>query len=542
MQRSSILRTFFAAAAALAAAAAARPGAAAPPKLAVILMVDQMRADYVDRFKDDWTDGLKRMVEKGAWFRRAAYPYLSTVTCAGHATVSTGAFPHVHGIFQNVWWDRDSNRDVNCVEDPAVTDVGYGSSPGAGEGPGRLLIPTFADVMRTQRSARVVTMALKDRSAIMLAGHGGAAVTWLNGGLDGWVTSTAFTHAPVPEVKAFVEANPIDADFGKTWTLSLPPARYREADNGAGEAAPQGWTTTFPHVLNGTTNQADADFHAQWERSPFADEYVARLAAALAESMHLGRGAGTDVLAISFSSPDLVGHAFGPNSVEIHDMFVRLDRTIGRLFDRLDALVGPAGYTVALSSDHGVTAIPEQTAAHGDDAGRIEAAAVRRVIDAHAKAALGGGPYVASVNTNEVYFAPGMYAKLAASPQAMSDVINAIDAMPGVARVFRGDDLRRAAHAPDPLTRAAALSYMPGRGGDLIVAKKPGWMAFGVGTTHGSASADEQRVPVLFLGPGIKHGWYTQPATPADVAPTLAAIYGITLPQAEGHALRVALR
>src|SRR5438045_4023609 len=118
MQRSSIVRTFFAATAALVAVAARQPGAAAPPKLAVILMVDQMRADYVDRFKDDWTGGLKRMVEKGAWFRRAAYPYLSTVTCAGHATVSTGAFPHVHGIFQNVWWDRATNKEVNCVADP----------------------------------------------------------------------------------------------------------------------------------------------------------------------------------------------------------------------------------------------------------------------------------------------------------------------------------------------------------------------------------------------------------------------------------------
>lgn len=505
-------------------------------------MVDQMRADYVDRFKDDWTGGLKRMVDKGAWFRHAAYPYLSTVTCAGHATVSTGAFPHVHGIFQNVWWDRSRNRDVNCVEDPAVSDIGYGNRPVTGEGPGRLLIPTFADVMRTQRSARVVTMALKDRSAIMLAGHGGAAVTWLSGGLDGWVTSTAFTHAPVPEVKAFVDANPIDADFGKTWTLSLPAARYHEPDAGGGEAAPKGWTTTFPHVLNGTTNQADADFHAQWERSPFADEYVGRLAAALAESMRLGKGEGTDVLAISFSSPDLVGHAFGPNSVEIHDMFIRLDRAIGRLFARLDALVGADGYTVALSSDHGVTAIPEQMTAHGDDGGRIENAAVGRVIDKHAMAALGGGPYVANVNTNEVYFAPGMFEKLAASPSAMNDVIKAIEAMPGVARVFRGDHLASAADAKDPLMRAAALSYMPGRGGDLIVAKKPGWMAFGVGTTHGSASPDDQRVPVLFLGPGIKPGWYSQAATPADIAPTLAAIFGITLPQAEGHALRVALR
>lgn len=521
---------------------AGQPRAATAPKLVVILMVDQMRADYVDRFKDDWTGGLKRMVERGAWFRRAAYPYLTTVTCAGHATVSTGAFPHVHGIFQNVWWDRAANREVNCVEDPAVTDISYGTTGGGGEGPGRLLIPTFADTMRTQRSARVVTMSLKDRSAIMLAGHGGYAVTWLSSSLDGWETSTAFAHAPVPEVKAFADANPIAADFGKVWTPLLPADRYHEADAAAGEAPPRGWTSSFPHVLNGTDNAADAAFRAQWERSPYADEYLGRLAAALAESMRLGRGDTTDVLGVSFSSPDLVGHAFGPRSLEIHDMFIRLDRTIGTLFDRLDALVGPNGYTVALSSDHGVTAIPEQTMADGEGGGRIESAALRKTIEDHAHAALGGGPYVANVNTNEVYFAPGMFEKLAASPDTLKDVIKAIEAMPGVARVFRGDELRNTALAKDALTRAAALSYMPGRGGDLIVAKKPGWMLFGTGTTHGSASPDDQRVPILFLGPAIKPGWYKQDVTPADVAPTLAAIYDITLPQAEGHALRAALR
>src|SRR2546422_445280 len=160
-----------------------------------------MRADYVDRFKADWTGGLKRMVDTGAWFRRAAYPYLSTVTCAGHATVSTGAFPHVHGIFQNVWWDRDSKKPVNCVEDSDVVDIGYASGAHGAEGPGRLTIPTFADQMRQRRSAHVVTMSLKDRSAIMLAGHGGDAVTWLSTTLDGWVTSSAFAKTPVPAVK-----------------------------------------------------------------------------------------------------------------------------------------------------------------------------------------------------------------------------------------------------------------------------------------------------------------------------------------------------
>jgi len=176
-----------------------RPRAAdpQPPKLAVILVVDQMRADVVDRFMKDWTGGLKRLVDEGAWFRQAAYPYLTTVTCAGHATIGTGAFPHVHGIFQNTWWDRETHQVVNCVDDASVTDIGYAANAHGGRSASRLLIPTFADEMRAQRSARVVSLALKDRSAIMLAGHGGDAVTWLSESLDGWATSSAFASRPV---------------------------------------------------------------------------------------------------------------------------------------------------------------------------------------------------------------------------------------------------------------------------------------------------------------------------------------------------------
>src|SRR3989442_416430 len=230
------------AAVALLAAYAVRTNAQADlPKLAVILVVDQMRADYVDRFKADWTGGLKRLVTRGAWFRRAAYPYLSTVTCAGHATIATGTFPHVHGVLQNVWWDRDARKVMTCTEDPGVKNIGYAASVTGGDSAYRLEASTFADEMRRQLSAHVVSLSVKDRSAIMLAGHGGEAVTWLSTALDGWVTSSAFTTSPVPAVKAFVEANPIDADFGKSWTRLLPAARYREPDAAEGEAPPRGW-------------------------------------------------------------------------------------------------------------------------------------------------------------------------------------------------------------------------------------------------------------------------------------------------------------
>jgi len=515
---------------------------ARPPKLVVLLMVDQMRADYVDRFKSDWNGGLKRLVSRGAWFRHAAYPYLSTVTCTGHATVSSGAWPHTHGMVQNAWWDRDGKKTVTCTEDPNAKDIGYGQPTTGGDSGYRLEVPSFADEMRRQLSAHVVSLSLKDRSAIMLAGHGGDAVTWLNAAFDGWATSSAFAASTVPEVKAFVDANPIDADYGKTWSRLLPESRYQSADDVPGEAPPRGWTRWFPHVLKGAGVAPDADFHVQWERSPYADAYLGRFAAALVEALRLGKHERSDLLAVSFSSLDLAGHAFGPDSQEVQDMLAQLDRTLGTLFDRIDALVGRDAYVVALTSDHGVTSIPEQLARAGKDGGRINGIAIVDRIEQRAQAALGPGKYVARLLTNDLYFEPGVYDRLKATPGALQAVIDVAKASPGIERVFRRDELVNVAASKDTLLQAAALSYFPGRSGDLILAPKAGWMSGAIGTTHGSANADDQRVPVLFLGPGIKPGDYSQRVTPADVTPTLAALCGIVMPKAEGHALAVALK
>lgn len=511
------------------------------PKLVVLLVVDQMRADYVERFNRDWNGGLKRLVSKGAWFQRAAYPYLTTITCAGHATISTGAYPHTHGIFQNAWWDRDTRKQVTCTDDPLASDVGYGT-PVTGGDSGRLLqVPTFADQMRTQRSARVVSLSLKPRSAIMPAGRGGDAVTWLGESVDSWVTSSVYGTPPVAAVKEFLDANPMSADFGKTWTRLLPRGRYTEPDSGLGEAPPVGWTATFPHLLTGTTGKADATFLTQWQTSPFADAYLGRFAAAQVRAFQLGRREGTDVLAVSFSSPDSVGHGFGPRSHEIQDTYARLDKTIGTLFDALDAVIGKGEWVAALSADHGVTQIPEQLVAEGKDGGRISSGTLTTTLEQVLRP-LGEGRHVSLVASNDVYFEPGVYEKIQQTPHLFTSVMGAITSTPGVQKVFRGEEVRDGASSDDPLLRAAALSYFPGRSGDLIIAPKPGWMFTVRGTTHGSANPDDQRVPILFLGRGIKPGRYAQPATPADIAPTLARLCGITLPNAEGRVLAEAVQ
>jgi arylsulfatase A-like enzyme len=282
--------------------------------------------------------------------------------------------------------------------------------------------------------------------------------------------------------------------------------------------------------------------------SPLADAYLGRFAAYLVETMRLGRDDRTDVLAIAFSTPDYVGHNFGPGSQEVRDTYARLDVTLGVLFDRLDALVGRDQYVVALTADHGVAQIPEQALAAGRDGGRISVASLSALIEQTAVAAAGGGSYLASLaccgahTGNDIYLLTGAYDRLKELPGALDAIVQALQKQPGIARVFRREELSDPADGTDRLLLAAASSYRPELSGDLVLALEPGWMFTATGTTHGTATAPDQRVPLLLMGPGVTAGTYDDSVSPADIAPTLATIFGIDMPHVDGRVLRTAAK
>jgi predicted AlkP superfamily pyrophosphatase or phosphodiesterase len=519
------------------------------PKLVVILVVDQMRADYVEKFGANWTGGLRRLMAEGAWFREAAYPYLTTVTCVGHATIVTGSLPATHGIVSNSWWDRETGRAMPCVFDPDQTLVSYGPPAKGGTSTKNLRVPTLADELWQQMPVppRVVTVSLKDYTATTMAGRRADAATWFNLSLGSWMTSSAFTKAPVPFVASFIKAHPIEADFGKSWTKLLPESAYLYTDDAVGEKGPVGWTSRFPHVLRGKSDKPDVLFYDEWDTSPYSDAYLGGMAEYAVDALKLGQEAGTDYLAISFSALDLVGHDFGPRSHEVQDVLARLDRTVGSLLAHLDRSVGRANYVLALTADHGVAPIPEQTTALGLTGGRYVTTDLVARIDKALEPTLGAGKHVARLTYSDLYFNPGDWAKIADNPGALRAVTAAILATPGIARVFRGDQLGDVgASAEDRLERAALWNYFPGRSGDLIIVPRQYWLPTSDpktsgGTGHGSPYSYDQRVPLFLFGQGIKAGQYLNDAGPVDIAPTLAFLCGITLPAADGRVLNEAL-
>jgi hypothetical protein len=514
------------------------------PKLVVIVVVDQMRFEYFDRFAQHWTSGLLRFKREGAVFERAFYPYLNTVTCAGHATIATGTYPYAHGIILNEWYQRGARRRMSCTDDAAVKTVPYAPPPEPiGHSAHRLRTQTIGDRLRAvSSSSLVVTVSMKPRSTVMLAGHGATAATWF-GDSNVWATSSAFASSPLPEIKTFVDANPVEADRAIVWNRLLPDEMYGGADENPFERPHAGWTSLFPHPLAGAPGTAADRFFDLWERSPYSDVYLGRLAAHLVRSFALGQREAVDYLAVSFSSVDYVGHDFGPESQELQDTLIRLDRTLGEFLAVLDKEVGRDRYVVGLSADHGVSRIPEMLSREGGDGGRVLNASVQKVAETAMTAAHGPGPHVALVEYTNLYLTDAARARAQADPSFIQPVLDAVARVPGVQRVFASGGLEWRRTSADAIERAAALSHHPQESGDVVIVLKPNWIGTSSSAaTHGSAQPYDQHVPVMFLGSMFKAGRYAALASPADLAPTLASVVQLAMPDTDGRVLKEAIR
>lgn len=525
------------------AAAPQAPSPSTRPGLVVLLVLDQFPSEYIELYGSEWTRGLRRLLDEGALFTEGAYPYGRTATCAGHTTIGTGAFPQRHGMVGNQWFDRELDKTVTCEEDASVTPVVLGDGETTSRHSAKYVkIAALADELRRQSPQRpaIVSIAEKARSAIGLGGHGGPGtiVLWKTAGRV-WSSSSAYTDAPWPDAVDYVRRNPITNDYGRVWTKLLPESAYKFLDDDPAEPRPAPWGRTFPHTLHSPDGENDSVFYTAWGRSPWSDAYVVDFGIHMLRTRKLGRNGGTDMLALSLGALDQAGHQYGPRSHEVQDVLARLDVAVGRLLDALDHEVGAGRYVLGWSADHGVARIPEQVVSEGGQAGRL--ASLSQMANGVLSWVLGPGRHVGLGDGPELALTPAALATLRQRPEVKQMLMSVLAASPAVAKVFDRETLSSTEPTDDPDLKAWRLSYVPDRSGDFAVVLKPGFVYDNLGANHGTQNAYDQRVPVLLFGAGIRPGAYTTTASPADLAPTLASLAGITLPDAQGRVLTEAL-
>lgn len=507
------------------AASSSQPAAPASAKskeirLVVYVMVDQFRYDYLTRFESAYTAGLRRLLRDGAVFTNAYLEHYPTVTAAGHATLGTGAMLSTSGIIGNDWYDRATGGQVTSVSDPKVQLLG-GASAKDGASPHRLLVSALSDEIKMWSEAagrtpsKVIGMSLKDRSAILPVGRGADAAYWFDTANGAFVSSTFYQPALPAWVAQFNASHPGASYATKSWPAWQGP-------------------TPAPALPAAT----DKTLYAALYSSPFGNDLLLRFAEAALAAERLGQRDTLDVLSVSFSSNDAVGHAFGPDSPEVRAISIDTDRVLGQLLATIDKTVGLDRTLLVLSADHGVAPLPERLAERHMPGGRMTGEALFGPMRAALVAKYGAGEWLLSTAGSSPYLNYALMAERKVDPaEARTVAAKAVAGLPEVARVFTRDQLLEGRMPQDKFSQRVARSFNAQRSGDLEIVLQPFWMRAAKGTTHGTPYDYDAHLPLIFMGPGIRAGRYHQAAALNDVSPTLAAMLRVTPPS--GSAGRV---
>jgi hypothetical protein len=521
------------------------PADAPKPKLAVLLFFDQLRGDYLSRWDALFGEGgFRRLEKEGTWFQNCHYPYAFTVTAAGHASVATGCSPDRHGIMGNDWYDRAAGAPVYCVASdryrrvPPLADTKDSAKTNKGASPDRLLAPTLADSLKaaTGGRARVVSLSFKDRSAVLPGGKAPDGCYWFDTGTGDFVTSTYYRDRLPTWVEAFNRARVADRWRGGSWDRLLPDldyVRYSGPDDVAGESIGILQGTTFPHPMNGTGPlKLKAAYYGALYTSPFGNDLLLGLAERAVEAQRLGKHDRPDLLCLSFSSNDAVGHAWGPDSQEVLDTTLRTDRLVGRLLAFLDARVGKGRYVVALTADHGICPLPE--VAHG---ARLDPALLGKRAEEYLTRTFAGnesgGRWIEWSEEPWVYFNRAALKRRGVEPgRAEAALAGWLRKQPGVLKAYTRTELMTEAPADDAMGRRARKSFRADRSGDVLVVVRPYHLITSrlSGTTHGTPHPYDTHVPLLVSGPGVRHAVRRDPVTPQAAAVILARALGVPPP------------
>ncbi len=500
------------------------------PKLVVVIVVDQMRADYLSRFDHLFTGGFRRLLDNGFLFTNAYHAHAYTETGAGHAALATGAYPNQNGVVSNGWFDKATKRNVYCVEDSLSAITGKPQKPG--RSPAFLKMMTLGDWVRNESwDSKVVSLALKDRTAILMGGFRANLAAWYDWE-DGTLVTSLFYTAVYPDwLREFNERRPTEEYFGGVWEKLLPDSAYADCHRDDFPAEADGIKTAFPHNYLPAPDEDPAKYYDNLRSTPFGDHMVIEAAKECVVGEGLGADNDLDLLWIGCSAADYVGHSYGPFSHEVEDYYLRLDRYLGSLIDFLDSLRGSDSYLIALSSDHGVLPLPEHLAEQGIDTRRmsidsaweeVEQAGVR----VGERMGLGESP-ILKVNRGVYLNDPVIRNARADWRRVEIEVANELRLLPFIEDVFTSHDLLD----PVPLRPYQQLyrnSYYPGRSPDIMFRLKENWLLtnWKFGTSHGECYRYDTDVPMLFYGAGVPHGRSNARVETVSFAPTVGELIG----------------
>lgn len=503
------------------------------PKLIIGIIVDQMRQEYLYRYADRYSEGgFKRMMNEGFMMKNGHYNYIPTFTGPGHASVYTGTTPATHGIIGNNWYVRSLNRSIYCAEDTTVTNVG--GTPSNGQiSPRNMLSTTITDELRfaTNKRSKVVGLAIKDRGASLPAGHLGDAY-WYDSQNGDFMTSTYYYDTLPKWVQDFNAKKLPDSYLSKTWEPLYPIETYKQSidDNNNFEAPFIGKETpTFPYILDSL--RANNDNYGLIAATPFGNSLTLDFAYAAIEGEQLGKRGETDFLAVSFSSPDYIGHRFGPASKEVEDNYLRLDLEMERFLNYLDKTYGKGEYLVFLSADHGVAEVATHMVSENIPAGNLNVAYISGQLRGYTQQKYGVGDWIINFSNEQIFLNSELAREKGVKISDMEeDLAKFLMKFKGIKEVYTSSSMRNTAFTQD---RPALLQmgYNHKSSGDLLLILEPGWLTGGArGTSHGTGFSYDTNVPILFFGWGVKHGSSSRHASITDIAPTLSMMLDIRLP------------
>ena len=510
------------------------------PKLVVGIVVDQMRQEYLYRFESKFGEGgFKRLVGKGFMLTNAHYNYVPTYTGPGHASVYSGATPSVHGIIGNDWWDKGIKKSVNCVEDDRHKPVG--NPEGNGDvSPWRMLSSTITDELKigTQKKSKVIGISVKDRGAVLPAGHLADGAYWYDGKSGKFITSSYYKNTLPQWVETFNGLKLADSYLNQIWNTVLPITQYIESsqDESPYEIKLQGKEKpVFPYNLK-ELRKTNGDFDLL-AATPFGDDLLTEFAKASILGEQMGKDADTDFLAISFSCPDIVGHAMGPNSIEVEDTYIRLDKNIEDLLKTLDKEVGENNYVVFLTADHAVAEVPQYLKDNRIPAGNFAVSSLEVNLNDFLQKYFPGKKIIEKISNDQIFLNQDLFAGDPKSAGidlliATELITNYLQSVEGVAQVFSKAVLKQGAYNETGIKGMMVRGFNFKRSGDIAYQLEPHWISGGgaQGTTHGSAYSYDTHVPILFYGKGIKQGASSSYHAITDIAPTLSVLLKIKFP------------